>query len=611
VVLTLLAFVIAALAGLAVFMAAAPAALLRAGTQVCAALCGIGAVLALLLPLGGAEQDVLPLPFGLPGAAMHLALDPLASGFLSLAFIAGVPCAIFTQPSRDTRAPLIVLPACLAALALVLLGGDAVTLLLGLLLLGVFGWALGAPASLFLFGTAIGVVCLAAAFAVGFPGGEFAALRALPPEGGRADLVFGLAVIGAGVPLLLVPLTIWLGRTVEHAPVLSAVALPAAGFYVLLRVLFDLCGPVQPLWWGAPLLVIGAAAAIIGAVCAASAAEFDTVVISGGLQQSGLALLGLGVALGARAADQPALASMALSATWLLLVSQVLGRTLLLICAAATREGAGSRRLDRLGGLLHRMSGTAIGLLATLFSVVALPPGIGFAGIWLLFQALLGAARIGGMSLQALLIVVVAASALSGAISVMAAVRLFGVAFLGRPRTPRAAVADDIAPVQRKWLFAAAALVALLGLLPGLALVPVSQALAPLANAGLPPPDLLLALTTGVELPGYAPIPIAALLALVGGGAWWLIRRRTVTGERREAAWSGGFAPPPAWLPFGDPITQYNASSFAAPLQRALELGAATPRLDTLRTALVEHWRSLTGWLVVVACVLALWLIAT
>ena len=45
--------------------------------------------------------------------------------------------------------------------------------------------------------------------------------------------------------------------------------------------------------------------------------------------------MGLGVALLARGADLPQVASLALDASWLLLVTHTLCRTLLLLCAAA------------------------------------------------------------------------------------------------------------------------------------------------------------------------------------------------------------------------------------------------------------------------------------
>jgi len=49
-----------------------------------------------------------------------------------------------------------------------------------------------------------------------------------------------------------------------------------------------------------------------------------------------------------------------------------------------------------------------------------------------------------------------------------------------------------------------------------------------------------------------------------------VLRRFAAKGQTRGPAWAGGFAAAPAWLPFGDPVTQYGAASFAEPLARTL-----------------------------------------
>ncbi len=56
------------------------------------------------------------------------------------------------------------------------------------------------------------------------------------------------------------------------------------------------------------------------------------------------------------------------------------------------------------------------------------------------------------------------------------------------------------------------------------------------------------------------------LVCLVGG--WLLVRR--LPGARRAPAWACGFASAPAWLPFGDPATQYTGLSLSEPLTRTL-----------------------------------------
>jgi hypothetical protein len=76
-----------------------------------------------------------------------------------------------------------------------------------------------------------------------------------------------------------------------------------------------------------------------------------------------------------------------------------------------------------------------------------------------------------------------------------------------------------------------------------------------------------------VPRPGYSPIAVAGLLAVAGLVAMWASRR---TGEQRcEQVWSGGFAAPPSWLPFGDPGTQYGPGSFTEALRRVLALPPA------------------------------------
>ena len=151
--------------------------------------------------------------------------------------------------------------------------------------------------------------------------------------------------------------------------------------------------------------------------------------------------------------------------------------------------------------------------------------------IWLLFQSLLSAARVGGFGLQMLIATTVGLIALAIGLTTLAAVRLFGVAFLGRPRTPRTAVADEVSLPLRVSLICLAVLAGLLGLLPGLALLPASRALAILANI-IPPSNGLLLLAPSSDQPGYAALSIAAQLAIaVGAMVVWLRRRAGARGS--------------------------------------------------------------------------------
>ncbi len=388
-------------------------------------------------------------------------------------------------------------------------------------------------------------------------------LRTAPPEGLRADAVLLLVLAGAGVLIRVCP---------------------AIAVYLVLRVLFDLCGAAQPQWWGVPLLIGGAAIAGVGSLRAALADTVHAALSLCALPLFGMSVMALGAALLAGAVDLPSVASRALDAAWLALVGHALCRTLLLAVADAVESGAGTRRLDLLGGLIRGMPVTAASCLTGLFAVALLPPGLGFAALWMLFQSLLATARIGQTGLGLLVACVAAMTAVSAGVVALAAVRLFGVVFLGCPRTPRAAVAEDPPRGRRLVLAGLAAGIAALGVLPALALLPASgwtRATDPLR---------FLALRTGAEAPGYSPIVVAALLGVVVVVLMRALRRGGE--QRREPAWTGGFAAPPPWLPFGDPATQYGPASFVAPLRRMLALlpSAMSPlhRLRRCRDAVLR-----------------------
>jgi hydrogenase-4 component B len=624
VVLTLLAILIAALVVLAAVTAFVPRPVVAFGS---AGISGLAILLVLAAMAGADGATLLVLPLGTAGVAMHLALDSISLCFLLLVFLAGVPSALFLAAQPDALHA--ALPASLAAMALIMLAADPFTLVVGLLLLGFALWLMQSPwtelagaansAQVWLCLATFGVVCVIAALALAVPRSvawvdcDFRTIREMPPEGLRASAVLLLTLGGVGSQAAMV--------------YRSGIAVPAATsvwIYVLIRLLLDLCGTAQPSWWGVPLLLIGAIGAAVGILRVSFESMIRPNLSIGSLHQLGLAVVAIGVALLARAVDLPDVALLALEAAWLLLTCHVLCRTLLLLCASAVEVGAGTGRLDRMGGLIHRMKVSTACTLAGLFGVAVLPPGLGFAGFWLLFQSLLAATRIGGLGLQIAIGFVTALMVLSAGLSAFIAIRLFGVAFLGRPRTPRVAVAEEAPQSRQVVLICLAGLTGLLGLLPALALLPARAALAHLANGGLGAAAFALTLRPGAEAPGYGPFVIAALLILTGCAIFWLLQRVGTQEHRQEAAWSGGFAPPPAWLPFGDPATQYGPASFAEPLHRIVSplLAQSQVMTSAMRAWLVQQRvrllravkaanasRSIATGLAVLVLVMAVWLV--
>jgi len=599
--------VLALIAGLLLAVGAA-ATIVRRGPAVLGAstvLSALGAAAALASLIAGGPGAALALPFGLPAGlvmagGMTLALDPLSGVFVLILFVSAAFCALYAldQHEAEDRRTLAGFPAFVGAMALALLAADAFTLVFGFELMSAVSWLLvlarhedadSRSAGIFYVGMALfGGLCLVPAFALLAHGGagahgplldlRFAAMRTALPEGWRAALVLALVLLGAGSKAGLAPLHPWLPlahpAAPSHVSALMSGAMTKVGIYVIVRVLFDLCGPAQPLWWGIPLIVMGAASALIGALRATADGDIKSVLACSTIENVGLITVGLGVALVARGADLPALAALALCAALLHALAHGLFKPLMFLCAGAVAHGAGSRALARLGGLIHRMPVTAGCAMLGAACLAGLPVFAGFAGEWLLLQVVLAGPRIGGLALQTLFAVLAAVLALSVALAAAAAVRLVGVAFLGRPRGPRAAVADEAGPRARAAMLGLSGLAVVLGLLPGPAIWLLEPALRPLTGASMGGRAGWLAISPTQEAFGYAPAAIALLLALAAaGGALamrWLAARGLGLGRSRGPAWANGFAAAPAWLPFGDPVTQYGGASFSEPLQRTL-----------------------------------------
>jgi len=556
----------------------------------------LAAAAGLLLGAAGiaAGSASLALPIGLPGAALSLALDPLAAFFLLPVCLPAIAAGVWVCGGDERGRPC--MPLFLAGMMLTVLAGDGWTLLFGFELMSLASWVLLLPhvdqpdveaaARLYAGMAVLGAACLVPAFALlGGVGAPFAALRATPPEGLRAGLVLALMLIGAGSKAGLAPLHVWLPPAHAAAPA-EVSAMMSAGMtkvavYVLIRVLFDLCGP-QPVWWCVPVLLMGAGSALIGALRATREPDLKTILACSTVENIGLIALGLSVALAARGSDLSALAVLGLGAALLHVLMHSGFKSLLFLAAGSAIASAGTRRLEFLGGLAARMKIVTLCVLVAAASWAALPPSAGFASEWLLLQSLLAAPRVGGLALQAIFAVAATIMALSAALAAAAAVRLVGVAFLGRPRSARGSAATEAPAAERAALVGLAAWLGLLGIFPGLAMRLVGAVPAMLIGREAELGATGTRLAPLADAPGYLPLMILLLLGLAGAVLVW---RMMGAGVRTAPAWDCGFNAPPPWLPFGDPATQYGGRSFAQPIDRAIG-GAILRARELVRPAM-------------------------
>ena len=575
----------------------------------------LGLVLAGAASLSGQHDSVATLPLGLPWLGAHFRIDALTAFFLIVVNIGAAAASLFAFGyGRHEEFPGRVLPfypAYLAGMNLVLLSADAFSFLVSWEFMSLTSWALVIAhhrdretmraGYVYLLMAGFGTVALLFAFGLlaGTSGDYvFEAMRAASLPAGLAALVLVLALIGAGSKAGLVPLHAWLPLAHPAAPsqvsALMSGVMTKVAVYGFIRIVFDLAG--QPAWWWSmPVLFVGAVTAVMGVLYALMQRDLKRVLAYSTIENIGIVFVALGLALAFKANAMPLAAALAMTAALLHVLNHSLFKNLLFCGAGAVLVATGERDMEKLGGLIHRMPQTAFVFLVGCAAISALPPLNGFVSEWLAFQAILVSPQLASWALKLMIPAAGALLALSAALAGACFVRVYGIAFLGRPRSGAARDAQETARISvvAMGLLAAACLV--LGILPGLAidaLGPVTQ----LVSGGRMP------VQAGVEWLSIVPIAesrssyngllVFAFIAASGMIGAFAIHRLASDKIRRGPIWDCGF-------PDARAITQYSADSFAQPIRRvfgtlvfrAREMGEMPPPNSTLParfTALVH-----------------------
>ena len=261
---------------------------------------------------------------------------------------------------------------------------------------------------------------------------------------GSSAVLFVLALVGFGTKAGIIPLHVWLPEAHPAAPshvsaVMSGVMIKT-GIYGFLRTLTFL--GEMPSWWGWTLIGIGAASGILGVLFALAQHDLKRLLAYHSVENIGIIALGLGVGMLGISYHLPAMAALGFLGGLLHVINHALFKSLLFLGAGAVQHGAGTRDMDRLGGLLKRMPITGTTFLIGACAISGLPPLNGFVSELLIYLGVLGGIsgvnRPGGMAAVMLCILVVGGLALIGGLAAACFTKAFGSVFLGEPRSEEA-----------------------------------------------------------------------------------------------------------------------------------------------------------------------------
>lgn len=578
------------LIGLGLMLAGGLAALTMRRWPAAGALVGagaviIGSILALLAPLTVLVTGVAvhwSAAWSLPLGALAVEIDPLAAFFLSIIFGLSILTALYGRtylqhaggsPARQGSAwfwfNLLVV-----AMAAVVMAGNVILFLLAWEVMSVASFFLVAfesereqarrAAWTYLVAAHLGSALLLAMFVVmGTRAGSFNFADWILLPGASAHwrgAMFVLALIGFGVKAGIYPLHVWLPEAHPAAPshvsaLMSGVMLKV-GVYALIRLIALLGAPDA--WWGWLMIAFGVISGILGVLFAMAQHDIKRLLAYHSVENIGIIFLGLGLGVLGWYYGQTLVMAAGLGGALLHVLNHAVFKGLLFLNAGAVAQVTGCRNIEELGGLMRRMPQTGACFLIGSAAISGLPPFNGFVSEFLIYTAALLALIRTPAALAFPALVVVGALALIGGLAAACFVKIFGIVFLGAPRSAAAEAAHECRRPMR------AAMLVLALCCAGIAM------LAPWIAPALFRAVAVIIGAPAIQADQVMPIQTVLVWVSAGAAAFWalsliasVLRRVFWRGRKvaRTVTWDCGYTAPSSRM-------QYTASSFVQPVIR-------------------------------------------
>ena len=530
---------------------------------------GLAASGKLLLQNG--PVDTVAMAWQLPVSALLFRLDPLSAFFLIPLLIVAFCVALYScgycATSPENRAESLLtfyLGLAVSAIIMLLLSANGITLLIfweAMALLLYLSMCLehGRPevreAGIhYLVASHVTTLLMMVLFSLvsQYGGQTFPACGSLDPGAPAAVAIFLTALVGFGMKAGIMPLHIWLPTAHANAPshisaVMSGIVLKM-GIYGLLRVISFFSTP--PLWWGVLLLCLGIVSAVAGVLFAIGQHDIKRLLAYHSIENIGIIVMGIGVALIGLTSGSSILYVLGMAGALLHVFNHALFKSLLFLGAGTVIHIAGTRDIDRMGGLSRSLPLTSLAFLTGAVAICGLPPLNGFVSEFLIYLGIFkgfgsasgGAAAFMGLAAPLL--------ALTGGLALACFVKVYGSVFLGAARSQLPDPHES--PAMTAAMAILAGLCILIGVMPWAAvrlLEPVINSIYPLRGAPLPP-ILATAHLYGLSIAATILILLVSLLAV------WYARRLAARPVGESGTWDCGYAAPTSSM-------QYTASSFA------------------------------------------------
>ncbi|MBU1086571.1 MAG: hydrogenase [Candidatus Omnitrophica bacterium] len=537
--------------------------------------CIVG-LISLFIVYNNPASAVLTIPWTVPYGSLSLAMDNLGILFLFLIFIVSALSALYGMESlrcysgkKNIGSLWLFFNLLIASMVFIVLARNAILFLLAWEMMAISSFflvvfagekkAVAKAGLIYLIATHIGTLFLLVMFGLlGNSSGSFDfSSWKIAPSGFMPSIIFLCALIGFGTKSGFMPMHIWLPETYPAAPnnvaaVLSGV-MSKTGIYGLIRILTFLGMPCS--WWGYLLIAMGIISGILGILFALAQHDLKRLLAYSSIENIGIISIGMGVGILGMSTHNPVLMVLGFSGSLLHVINHAFFKALLFLGAGAVLDKTQTMEMDVLGGLFKKMPITGISFLIGAAAICGLPPLNGFISEFLIylaaFKGILGAGSIVFVSLG-----IIAALALIGAVAVACFTKVFGIIFLGQPRSVLSLEARDPGILMRISMLILAFCCFFIGLAAPFMVNGFAVIIAEVSGTQMMIEYTLAEVIQPLRYIVSGSLLLYGFILLLVFIRWLLLR-----GRRIESAltWDCGYAKP-------SPKMQYTASSFAQPI---------------------------------------------
>jgi hydrogenase-4 component B len=250
-------------------------------------------------------------------------------------------------------------------------------------------------------------------------------------------IVFLLFFIGFGFKIGFFPLHSSLAHvyTLSHASVsvIMSGVMKKVAFYGILRILSFVNIPQPSI--GYTVIFVSLVTCLVGIIYAVLQKDIKKLLAYSSIENAGIIGIAVGTGILGLSYHISTMALFGFAGALFHIVNHALFKSLLFMGAGAVYHVIGTRNIESMGGLLRRMPVTGWTFLIGSMAICALPPFNGFISEFLIYSSLLMGIESSFGMLLITRTLAAAGIALTGGLALIALTKIFGIAFVGQPRS--------------------------------------------------------------------------------------------------------------------------------------------------------------------------------